>query len=122
MREVPVIVEIHPHRVFLELLVRRRVDGTHVNSMKIESGRTFVLIETHVLRHLTYGGEDAQTGVAIDQSLFASRVALIRIEVVIAVGRSRVPKTVTAVGEVQYAACVHFEVTFQMSFHLKRYI
>lgn len=119
MHEIPVIVEIDPHRVFLELFVRQRVDGAHVNSVKIESGRTFVLIETHVLRHLTHGGEDAQTGVAVGETFFASRITLIRIEIVIAIGRSRVPKAVAAVSEVQYAACVHFEVTFQMSFHLK---
>lgn len=92
-----------------------------MNSMKIESGRAFVLIETHVLRHLTHRGEDAQTGVAVGESFFASHIALIWIDIIITIGRSRVPKAVAAVSEVQYATCVHFEVTFQMSFHLKRY-
>lgn len=90
-----------------------------MNSVKEESGRAYVSIEIHVLHHLANGGEDAKAGVAF-LGFFASRVARIRIQVVIAVGRSRVPEAVTAVSEVQYAARVLLEVTLQVFLHLKQ--
>lgn len=121
MREIPVIVQVDPHWIFLEfLLKRRRVDGIHVNSVEEESGHAFVLIETHVLHHLMHGGEDAQTGIAVGGCISTSCIALIRIQIIVTVGCSRVPKAVAAVSKVQYTACVHLKVTFQMLFYLKQ--
>lgn len=91
-----------------------------MNSMEEESGRAFELIVAHVLHHLLHGGEDAQTGIAVGERLVASRIALIGIQIVIAVGRSRVPKAVAAVSKVQYTARVHLKIVFEMLFHLNR--
>jgi len=112
MREVPVIVQIEPHWIFLKLLKRRRIDGIYVNSMEEESSRAFVLIKAHVFHHLTYGGEDTETGVAVGTSLSAIRITLIGIQIIIAIGRSRVPKAVAAICKVQYTTRVHLKITF----------
>lgn len=91
-----------------------------MNLMEKKSGCAFVLIEAHMFYHLVHGREDAQTGVAVGECLSASSIALIRIQVVIAVGRSRVPKAIAAISKMQYTARVHLKIVFQVLLHLNQ--
>jgi len=68
--------------------------------MEEESSCAFVLIKTHVLHHLMYRGEDVQAGIAVGGNFSASRIALIGIQIVVAVGHSRVPKAITTISKV----------------------
>lgn len=89
-----------------------------MKSVDEESGCAAALIQTHMFHHLTHGGEDAQAGVTVDRRSSARRVALIRIQIIIAIGRFRVPKAVAAVRKVEDAACMRLKVPFQMFLHL----